>query len=81
MNMSAEFCRLQAEVERRRGVDSPLDNVRRIAIVAAATWESEARAAEQREALRSKARSWTEAKVQAIDTLGSSENPDRGRAG
>lgn len=67
MTMSAEFCRLQAALQQQRAEDSPLDNVRRIAVLAAATWEGEALAAERRDSRRLIAREATEAKQQGCD--------------
>jgi len=67
MTMSAEFCRLQAALQQQRAAESPLDNVRRIAVLAAATWEGEALAAERRDNRRLIAREATEAKQQACD--------------
>ena len=77
MTMSPEFCRLQAALQQQRADDSPLDNVRKIAVLAASTWEGEALAAERRERRRLVARAATEAKQHARDE---SENPDRGLA-
>jgi hypothetical protein len=80
MTMSAEFCRLQAALQQQRAAESPLDNVRRIAALAASTWEGEALAAERRESRRLGARAATEAKQHARDDGVVSENPDRGLA-
>lgn len=80
MTMSAEFCRLQAALQQQRADDSPLDNVRRIAVLAASTWEGEALAAERRERRRLVARAATEAKQHAHDSGVPNENPDRGLA-
>ena len=78
MTMSAEFCRAQAAHHHQRAADSPLDNVRRIAAVAAATWEGEAVFAEHRERRRLIARAATEAKLPAGDDSAADENPDCG---
>ena len=67
MTMTAEFCRLQAALHQQRADDTPLDNVRRIAVLAASTWEGEALAAERRETRRVIARAATEAKQNAGD--------------
>jgi len=80
MTMSAEFCRLQAALQQQRADDSPLDNVRKIAVLAASTWEGEALAAERRERRRLVARAATEAKQHARDHSVPSVNPDRGLA-
>ena len=78
MTMSAEFCRAQAAHHHQRAADSPLDNVRRIAVVAAATWEGEAVFAEHRERRRLVARTATEAKPHAGDDSAPGEIPDPG---
>lgn len=77
--MSAEFCRNQAALQQQRAEASPLENVRRIAIVAAATWEVEALAAERREGRRRVARATAQARPQTREAE-LSENPDRGYA-
>jgi hypothetical protein len=80
LTMSAEFCRVQAAHQQRCAADSPLDNVRRIGALAAATWEGEALAAELGARRRQVARAATETKLRARDDLVLSENPDRGVA-
>jgi hypothetical protein len=79
MMMSAEFCRLQAALQQQRAADSPLDNVRQIATLAAATWEGEALAADRRERRRLIERA-AEATPPASDDIAPGENPDRGLA-
>ena len=80
MTMSAEFCRLQAALEQQRAVDSPLDNVRRIAALAASAWEGEALGAERREKRRLIARTATETKQHTREDIVPGENPDRSLA-
>jgi hypothetical protein len=75
MTMSAEFCRLQAAEQQQRAAESPLDNVRRIAVLAAATWEGEALAAERRERRRLVARAATETARQASYDIALGGNP------
>jgi len=76
MNPSASLCRAQEAHHRDRAAETPLENVRVIAINAALAWGVEARSAERREArnLRTLA---ARVERQERDRL-FSENPDRG---
>lgn len=76
MNPSASLCRAQEAHHRDRAAETPLENVRVIAINAALAWGVEARSAERREArnLRTLA---ARVERQEHDRL-FSENPDRG---
>jgi len=83
---SADLCRIQEAFERRRAESAPLGNVRTIAQKAAAAWAAEALYAEGRERRQAQVRAVRadqieneRAACEQLD-LGSSENPDRGRA-
>ena len=86
MYPSADLCRIQEALQRRRAESAPLGNVSTIAHNAAAAWGAEARYAEGRELRQPQLRAVL---VDQIGTeplacdqldLASSENPDRGRA-
>lgn len=53
MQISSEFCRAQEAQQNERAENSPLGNVKTIALGAAAAWRTEAVAAERRERRRS----------------------------
>lgn len=76
MNPSASLCRAQEAHHRDRAAETPLENVRAIAISAALAWAQEARSAERREA-RNTRNIAARVERQERDRL-FSENPDRG---
>lgn len=49
MTPSSAFCRAQEAAQRQRAASEPLENVRQIALAAAAAWNAEAVWAESRE--------------------------------
>lgn len=68
MQNSSSFCRSQEAIQTKRAEDSPLQNVKSIAMQAAAMWRNEAVAAEQREQRHGK-------RVAALDA---EQQPDQG---
>ena len=79
MYPSASLCRAQEAHHRDRAAETPLENVRVIAINAALAWGLEARSAERREARNSRSLAGRQAREarNERDRL-FSENPDRG---
>jgi hypothetical protein len=83
MQPSAEFCRAQAARHQALAAAAALDNVRDVALLAAAAWMKEAEAADHRERRREASRQRTIVEppqgLSPHDRL-FSENPDRGFA-
>jgi hypothetical protein len=83
---SSALCRSQESLHLRRAANTQLDNVRAVAVDAAAAWGKEAVAAERREGrqaevrLSTKAAAARKADLDASNDLLLSENPDRGFA-
>ena len=88
MNLSATLCRAQEELQIRRAEEAKLDNVREVALSAAAAWGEEAEMAEKREArmarVQAEARAIAEEKAaerQALDGGdGSADSSERSLA-
>jgi len=84
MYPSADLCRVQEALQRRRAENAPLGNVQTIALKAAAAWGAEALVAEGREERQAQVRLFRAGELErqrlAHDQLdrGISENPDRG---
>ncbi|MFC3711333.1 hypothetical protein ACFOMD_02045 [Sphingoaurantiacus capsulatus] len=77
---SATLCRAQEAAQHQRAAAATLDNVRTIALAAAAAWGEEGGLAEKREARAANTQRLARvalAAKQALE-LGLSENPDRG---
>jgi len=87
MQPSAKFCRAQAAHHQSIAAGAPLNNVKGVALLAAAAWAKEAQAADHRETRRDAARlrAVLTAPGPASESFGAddplfSENPDRGFA-
>jgi|GEM_PF-455098 len=85
MQLSAKFCRAQAAHHRSIAAGAPLNNVKGVALLAAAAWAKEAQAADHREKRRAgvKLQAVLAAPGLASGSVGTddslfSENPDRG---
>ncbi len=83
MQPSPEFCRAQATRHQSIAAGAELENVRGVALLAAAAWTKEAQSADHRE--RRRAASRERAMVEPPEGLSPhdrlfSENPDRGFA-
>lgn len=83
MQPTAIFCRAEEARQRALAGTAKLENVKRIAIVAAAAWAKEGAAAQHREARKLRAQEIARTRVQNgepshIEDHVFSENPDRG---
>lgn len=83
MQPTAIFCRAEEARQRALAGTAKLENVKRIAIIAAAAWAKEGAAAEHREARKLRAQEIARTGVMkgeppCMDDRGLSENPDRG---